>query len=138
MGTTLLTTGLACILAAIVGGGLKAFGIEISILKSGKRQALLAIFGLILLVGAYTTSSRWEMSGLEFETDRYGGQDYNNFYAADVRACSETCLADPKCMSFSYNGPANQCWLKADVPLRRENRIFTSATKIAKPWWKLW
>jgi hypothetical protein len=53
MSTTLLTTGLVCIIAAIVGGGLKAFGIEIPILQSGKRQVLLAIFGSILIIAGY-------------------------------------------------------------------------------------
>jgi hypothetical protein len=53
MNITLLTTGLACIIAAIIGGGLKAFGIEIPILQSGKRQVLLAIFGCILIVAGY-------------------------------------------------------------------------------------
>jgi len=53
MGNTLLTTGLVCIVAAIVGGGLKAFGIEIGILRSWKRQGLLAMFGAIMLVTAY-------------------------------------------------------------------------------------
>jgi len=41
-------------IAAIIGGGLKAFGIEIPILQSGRRQGLLAIFGLVLLIAAYS------------------------------------------------------------------------------------
>jgi len=54
MSTTLLTTGLACIIAAIVGGGLKAFGIELPTLQSAKRQGLLAILGIILIAaGGY-------------------------------------------------------------------------------------
>ena len=54
MSNTLLTTGLVCIIAAIIGGGLKAFGIEIPILQSGKRQVLLAIFGFILIIAGYS------------------------------------------------------------------------------------
>jgi hypothetical protein len=53
MSTTLLTTGLVCVIAAIVGGGLKAFGLELPILRSGGRQGLLATLGIILMVGAY-------------------------------------------------------------------------------------
>src|ERR1700688_4009584 len=54
MGTTLLTTGLVCVIAAIVGGGLRAFGFELPALQSGTRQGLLAIFGGILIVaGVY-------------------------------------------------------------------------------------
>src|SRR5204863_248014 len=52
MVATLLTTGIACIIAAIVGGGLKAFAIEIPVLASGRRQAALGLFGgVLLLVG---------------------------------------------------------------------------------------
>jgi hypothetical protein len=54
MSTTLLTAGLACVIAAIVGGGLKAFGLELPTLGSTGRQALLATFGIILIVGAYS------------------------------------------------------------------------------------
>ena len=53
MSNTLLTAGLVCIIAAIVGGGLKAFGIEIGILRSWKRQGLLAMFGAVMLVTVY-------------------------------------------------------------------------------------
>jgi hypothetical protein len=49
MAATLLTAGIACIIAAIVGGGLKAFGIEIPVLDSGRRQAALGAFGVLLL-----------------------------------------------------------------------------------------
>lgn len=45
MATDLLTTGLACLIAAIVGGGLKAFGIEVPALSSRTRQAVLGALG---------------------------------------------------------------------------------------------
>jgi hypothetical protein len=53
IGGTLLTAGLTCIIAAIVGGGLKAFGIEIGALQSVRRQALLAGFGAVLIAASY-------------------------------------------------------------------------------------
>jgi hypothetical protein len=53
MSTILLTAGLACVIAAIVGGGLKAFGLDLPAIGSTGRQGLLATFGIILLVGAY-------------------------------------------------------------------------------------
>jgi hypothetical protein len=53
LSNTLLTTGLACVIAAIIGGGLKAFGIEIGLLRSWKRQGLLAMFGAMLITAAY-------------------------------------------------------------------------------------
>jgi len=49
MSNSIITAGIACIVAAIVGGGLKAFGIEIPALSSLRRQMLLAMFGALLL-----------------------------------------------------------------------------------------
>jgi hypothetical protein len=45
-----LYLGAACLLAAIVGGGITALGYTIPILHSRLRQALLAIFGIVLIV----------------------------------------------------------------------------------------
>src|SRR5262249_10610588 len=58
------TTGLACIIAAIIGGGLKAFGVEIAVLRSWKRQALLALFGAMLTAAAYIIQGRVILKGL--------------------------------------------------------------------------
>jgi hypothetical protein len=45
----LISAGIACLIAAIVGGGLKAFAIEIPLLASMRRQLLLGLLGMILL-----------------------------------------------------------------------------------------
>jgi len=58
LSTTLITAGVACIIAAIIGGGLKAFGIEIPLLQSKKRQVLLGILGIILIGLSISTSSQ--------------------------------------------------------------------------------
>ena len=50
MNQNLLIAGVACIIAAIVGGGLKAFGFEIPLLNSIGRQILLAIVGVGLIL----------------------------------------------------------------------------------------
>lgn len=50
MDTTLVGAGLACIIAAIIGGGLKAFGIEFPALRSVRRQGLLGVTGLVLAI----------------------------------------------------------------------------------------
>ena len=44
-----MTAGIVCIIAAIVGGGLNAFKIEMPVVHSPVRQVLLAVFGLALL-----------------------------------------------------------------------------------------
>lgn len=50
MQATLVTAGIVLLAAAIVGGGLKAFNIEVPGLDSIVRQAMLGIFGAVLLV----------------------------------------------------------------------------------------
>ena len=49
MAATLLTVGLLCIVAAIVGGGLSMAGWQIPVLTSVRRQVTLGAFGLALL-----------------------------------------------------------------------------------------
>jgi hypothetical protein len=48
MNTTLLSAGLACVMAAVIGGGLSAFGITIPVL-SRPRQVLLFVLGIAIL-----------------------------------------------------------------------------------------
>ena len=50
MEVTLVTTGLVCLLAAIVGGGLKGLGFEFPALQSTRRQMLLGAFGAGLIL----------------------------------------------------------------------------------------
>src|SRR5262245_45278581 len=57
MTTTLLTTGLACMIAAIIGGGLKALGTEIPVIKSRNRQVALGLFGVALIITAFVIHS---------------------------------------------------------------------------------
>ncbi len=52
METIFLTAGIVCVVGAIIGGGLKAFGIDLPFFTSNKRQAVLAIFGVILIFGS--------------------------------------------------------------------------------------
>jgi len=49
METPFITAGIACLVAAIIGGGLKAFSIEIHVLESGRRQVALGALGAVLL-----------------------------------------------------------------------------------------
>jgi hypothetical protein len=53
METTLITAGLACLIASIIGGGLKAFSIEIPVLTSWSRQIALFTLGLVLCLIAF-------------------------------------------------------------------------------------
>jgi hypothetical protein len=44
-----LIAGVVCVIAAVVGGALKAFGIEMPVLKNRSRQWSLGAFGIVLL-----------------------------------------------------------------------------------------
>ena len=50
MDNVLLVSGIACVIAAVIGGGLKAFGIEIPALSSLGRQGLLGAVGVVLIL----------------------------------------------------------------------------------------
>lgn len=62
MQATLVTLGVVAVLAAIVGGGLKAAGVDIPVLRSLVRQVLLGMFGLALLVVGLEPWN-WEWGG---------------------------------------------------------------------------
>jgi hypothetical protein len=50
MSNTLITVGIAFIAAALVGGGLKAFGVEIPVLRTRKKAWALGGVGAVMLV----------------------------------------------------------------------------------------
>ena len=56
MNESLLVAGIVCIVAAIVGGGVKLLGAEVPVLNSFARQALLFTVGLGFLAASYLTS----------------------------------------------------------------------------------
>jgi hypothetical protein len=49
MDNVYLVAGLACLIGAVVGGGLKAFGIEVPVLASRPRQIALGVLGVALI-----------------------------------------------------------------------------------------
>jgi hypothetical protein len=65
--------GVVCIIAALVGGGVKFFGHEIGALSSSKRQIALAAFGVILIawgpVSTYVSEPRRIASSISGEID---------------------------------------------------------------------
>jgi len=56
---TLVTLGVVAVMAAIVGGGLKAVGVEVPVFGSIPRQVLLGIFGLALIVVGLEPWQSW-------------------------------------------------------------------------------
>jgi hypothetical protein len=57
MNASILSVGIACVVAGIIGGGLKAFGIEIPLFQSTLRQVCLVIFGVVLIWIGYASTS---------------------------------------------------------------------------------
>jgi len=52
MNMTLLLPGLGCVIAAAVGGGCKALGLEVPVIQSVRRQLILAAIGVALILAA--------------------------------------------------------------------------------------
>ena len=57
MNNVLLSAGAACVILAIVGGGAKAFGVEVPVLSSVGRQVALGIVGIGFLTAAYVVGN---------------------------------------------------------------------------------
>lgn len=51
--TILIGGGVACLIAAIIGGGLKGFGVELPALESMGRRVALGVLGAGLLAASY-------------------------------------------------------------------------------------
>ena len=47
---TIVTAGIVCVIAAIIGGGLTARGFKVPVIGPGRRQVGLGTFGALLLV----------------------------------------------------------------------------------------
>ena len=62
MEISFVTAGLVCVMAAAIGGGLKAFGMEIPVVSSVGRQLTLALLGVVLIV-----------AGLSIDFDKTNG-----------------------------------------------------------------
>lgn len=68
MGMVIVVIGLGCVIAAIVGGGVKLHNLEVGSIKSLGRQALLGLFGILV-----------SLVGLGMEMDGYATGDTSAF-----------------------------------------------------------
>jgi 1-phosphatidylinositol phosphodiesterase len=78
---------------------------------------------------------RDDRAQLEVNINRRGS-DYSNFDLAQARPhlCKEACLADARCLAFTYvnpgvQGPNARCWLKDSVPNATPEVCCTSGVK---------
>jgi len=58
MNDILLSAGAACVILAVVGGGATAFGVEIPVLNSVRRQVALGVVGIGFLAAAFVVGNR--------------------------------------------------------------------------------
>jgi hypothetical protein len=68
MQNNLLVAGIACIMAALIGGGLRAFTIEIPLLSSVRRQIMLGLFGAFLMTLSLAQWGKRESAGPSIPT----------------------------------------------------------------------
>lgn len=75
---TLTYVGIACILAAVVGSGIKVFNSEIGPISSWKRQVALALVGVILVVwspaAAYVSEPRRVAKSISADIETVAGE----------------------------------------------------------------
>src|SRR5262249_49420990 len=57
MNDILLSAGAACVILAVVGGGARAFGVEIPVLNSVRRQVALGVVGIGFLAAAFVVGN---------------------------------------------------------------------------------
>lgn len=122
MSTTFLCAGLACIIGAVVGGGLKAFGIEIPALGSLIRQLILGVLGVILIVVSVSVSS----SNSAATPTQPNTQPAQQAAAQPSGSASTPAKKEHSALQLTYDGAANQCGSGVSQPIKlNETTSFT-------------
>ncbi len=84
----LVILGVVCILAAIVGGGVKALGSQLPVINSLRRQAALAVFGILLIAIPQIVSRLGEFRvtqvAVSWDGDQYRGCIVRATYTASI------------------------------------------------------
>ncbi|HUY93918.1 MAG TPA: hypothetical protein VMU71_01425 [Terracidiphilus sp.] len=105
MSTAILSAGLACIIAAVVGGGLKAFDIEIPALKSLLRQVILGVLGVLLIfVSMHVNSGNSAAAQTSPSAPPAQQAAAQPTVPASTRVNEERSI-----LRLTYEGDANQC-----------------------------
>jgi hypothetical protein len=104
-----LVLGIACVVVAIVGGGLRVFSVDVPLISSSKRQVLLGLFGLILISPVVNPDTI-----IHLKCDRYSqvaiaqnttnlkvhcglsGSRWHDKYAGHYAWCLNQTIANPK------------------------------------------
>jgi len=122
MGTAILYAGLACIVGAVVGGGLKAFGIEIPALSSLLRQVILFVLGVVLIVVGMNVDSS---NGAGTQTPP-NAQPAQQGAAQPNGSANTPTKKEHSTLKLTYDGAANHCGPDVSQPIKlNETASFT-------------
>ena len=88
------------------------------------RAGWLVIAGIVLLGAGTGIASLMDTAQpqphirvtTEQDVNRVGGLDYAQLQAPSLEVCSDACISDIRCKSFSYDVSAERCYLKGNVP----------------------
>jgi hypothetical protein len=136
MAQTLLLVGLACLIAAIVGGGLTAFQVQLPALKSTVRQVMLAIVGLGLIGSSVYMQFYYRAapSGASPQTPAAQGPSTNAAPTSSPPPASATVAtaAKPQASASSAKAPVAPAPPTEVPPVRTAARPFEGAPESAK------
>jgi PAN domain len=144
-----ITIALIGAISAVLGAIIQAqSSIQTAQPKSARnRQIFLgAVAGLILgiAVGLATTriipnmsEKTPNMSKMEYDTDRPGGEDYSVFTVESPEMCQDACARESRCQAWAYVAPNTKpqqseprCYLKSSTPQKIPDNCCISGRKI--------
>lgn len=128
MGTTFLYAGLACIVGAVVGGGLKAFGIEMPALGSRVRQVILFILGAILIVVSMNVDSSND-AGTQTKPNAQPAQQAQQAAAQPNVSANTPTKKDHSTLELTYGNYANPCGTDLSKPIKVNETVSFTAPK---------
>lgn len=122
MSTTFLYAGLACIIGAVVGGGLKAFGVEIPALGSLIRQVILGVLGVVLILVSISVNS----SKSAATPTQPSAQPAQQAAAQPSGSANTPAKKEHATLQLTYDGAENQCGPGVSQPIKlNETASFT-------------
>lgn len=98
------------------------------------KTIMIVLFSMIIIALSPSLQAQ-TMSNFEMNTDRFGA-DYHSFRASAPKACSDACLRDQQCLSYTFLKPQNGgteglCYLKNFIPQIKSDTCCISGVKNA-------
>jgi hypothetical protein len=127
MNDILLSAGAACVILAVVGGGATAFGVEIPVLNSVRRQVALGVVGIGFLAAAFVVGN--------------GSASSNNPGNPAVAAYQQEALAACRAAKSEASGGSGAAALNTDGTFDRDRFVAglrDQTTAWSSVWQELW